>query len=203
MAIRASGSFRRYYIPGLRLRSDDEAIYEKLRQNRFKSIDDQPVSEPSVGWVAAQSFASSDFRPDTVFFGPVIRLRMRIDVKKLPTNAVKLRVHEALRETGAKKVAKAAKDKIREEIEKELLGRTVPGTKLVDAYWRPMEQVAMLATTSQQVHELFSALFKRTFGATPEPATPFAVAEKRIGKEIGVDRLKRLNHFLIAESDAE
>lgn len=202
MALRPSGSFRRYLTPGFRPKSDDDRIYEKLRENRFKAIDDQPVATPSFGWVAAQSFASSDFRPETVFFGPVIRLRIRVDSKKLPPNAVKLRLHEAIRESGGK-VATSAKTKLREEIEKELLSRTVPGTKLIDVFWRPMDQVLLLAATSNAAAEVFTALFKKTFGHNAMPALPIELAERLVGKEIGLDRLKRLSPFQIVAAEED
>ena len=199
MPIRASGSFRRYLTPGVRPRPDDERFYERLRENRFKAIDERAVAQPSIGWIEATSFASSDFRPETVFFGPVARLRLRIDQKKLPPNAVKLRVAEALR--GMKgRVARSVKDEMRQEVEKELLGRAVPGTKLIDVYWRPQEHSLLLAATSAAAHELFSALFKKTFGAAPEPASPAALAERLVGKELGLDRLRRLQPFSIAEA---
>lgn len=197
MALRPSGSFRRYLTPGFRPKSDDDELYEKIRAQRFRAIDDQPVATPSSGWVAALSFASSDFRPETVFFGSVIRLRIRIDVKKLPANAVKLRVHEAVREAGGK-VAQAAKAKIREDIEKELLGRMVPSTKLVDVFWKPQEQVLLLAATSKAAHETFSELFKKTFSHNAVPATPFELAERTMGKTIGLDRIRRVEPFSIA-----
>lgn len=197
MALRPSGSFRRYLTPGFRPKSDDDEIYEKLRAQRFRSIEDQPVATPSSGWVAALSFASSDFRPETVFFGAVVRLRIRIDVKKLPANAVKLRVYEAIRESGGK-VAQAAKTKLREEIEKELLGRTVPSTKLIDVFWRPQEQVLLLAATSSAMHEIFSELFKKTFSHNAVAATPIELAERLVGKTVGLDRIRRIEPFSIS-----
>src|SRR5262245_24582440 len=201
MPLRPSGSFRRYLTPGIRVRQDDDRLYEKLREHRFRPIDDQPVATPSFGWVSPRSFAASDFRPETVFFGPVVLLRIRIDVKKIPGNAVKLRLHEALSKVGGK-VARSAKDKLREEIEKELLERTVPATKLLDAFWRPADQVLLLAATAAAAHDVFTILFKKTFGSTPEPATPFAVAERLVAKEIGSDRLRRLAPFAVAEAGA-
>ncbi len=199
MALRPSGSFRRYFTPGLRPKGEDDAFYEKLRLNRFRPIDDQPIATPSFGWVTALSFAGSDFRPETVFFGPVIRLRIRIDVKKLPANAVKLRLHDAVRNAGGK-VAQSAKAKLREDIEKDLLSRTVPGTKLIDVFWRPQEQVLLLGATSNAAAEVFLALFKKTFAHAPVAATPFELTERLIGKTVGLDRIKRLAPFSVAES---
>jgi DNA recombination-dependent growth factor C len=199
MPIRASGSFRRYLTPGLQPALDDDELYSRLREHRFRSIDDEPLGTPSVGWVEPGTFAASDFRPETVFYGPVLRLRMRIDQKKLPANAVKLRLFEALRSHGGR-VAKAAKDELRTKIEEELLARTVPGTKLIDAFWRYKEQTLLLAATSANAHDLFTVLFKKTFGQMPEAATPMSLAERLVGREIGLDRLRRLSPFSIVES---
>lgn len=188
MPVRASGSFRRYLVPDLKPSPDDARFFEKVRSQRFKSIDDQATVEPSIGWVAPRSFGSSDFRPDNLFLGKVVLLRLRIDRKKLPTNAVKVRLGEALAGIGGK-VAKAAKDKLRAEIEEELLKRTIPSTAVFDVYWRSQEGSVLLSSTAAAAHDAFAVLFKKTFGAIPEAAAPTPLSLK-LGASL--DKLHRL-----------
>ena len=191
MAIRPSGSFRRYLVPGVRPAPTDESLYEELRENRFRSIDDAPIADPSVGWVSTGTFSSTDFRPETVFLGPVARLRMRVDRKRLPSNAVKVRLAEAVNEMGGK-VARSAKNELKLEIEKELLSRTVPATALFEVYWRPREEMLLFSSTSAQAHDQFSNLFRHTFGVAPQPASPTPTALTFGGPNVTSDRLLRL-----------
>lgn len=191
MPIRPTGSFRRYLVRELQPRIDDHDVYEKLRDHRFRSIDDQAVAEPSIGWVASGTFGSSDFRPETVFLGKALRLRIRVDQKKLPTNAVKVRLAEAVAEMGGR-VAKSARDQLRQEIEHELLGRAVPGTTLFEVYWRPQDRTVLLSSTSASAHDVFVKLFRETFGVSPEAATPTPLAEHAAAPDVTVERLRRL-----------
>ncbi len=192
MAIRPTGSFRRYLVPGLSPAPDDVDLYERLREHRFRSIDDAPVAEPSVGWVATGSFGSTDFRPETVFLGPVLRLRMRVDRKRLPSNAVRVRLAEAVAEIGGK-VARSAKNELKQEIERELLARTVPATALFEVYWRPREETLLFSSTSAQAHDAFSNLFRHSFGVAPQAATPTPLAVRVGAPDVTVERLMRLS----------
>ena len=194
MVIRISGSFRRYLLEGFRPARDDAKLYEQVLEQRFRSIDEQPAPEPSVGWVRSGSFSSTDFRPETVCFGPVILLRMRIDRKRLPTNAVKVRLQEALGEMGGK-VARSARDSLRQEIEKELLARTVPTTAVFEVYWRPDEEVLLLSSTAAAAHDSFTSLFRRTFGVTPQAATPGPMALRVAAPQVTAERLERVTEF--------
>lgn len=190
MPVRPTGSFRRYIVelaPAL----DDPELYERIREHRFRSIDEQPVAEASVGWVTSGTMASSDFRPESVLFGPVLRLGLRIDRKRLPANAMKVRLSEALQQMGGR-VARSARAKLKEEIEKELLGRTVPATALHNVFWRPADRAVLLSTTSQGVHDQFCTLFRETFSVTPEAATPTPLALLRGAPGISRERLLRM-----------
>lgn len=198
MAIRPSGSFRRYLVAGPPPRLDDAAFYDRVREHRFRPIDDQPVEEPSSGWVTSGSFAASDFRPETVAFGPVVRLRMRVDRKRLPTNAVRVRLAEAVRDLGGR-VAQAAKAKLKEEITRELLGRMVPATSVYDAWWRFKEGVVLFSATGAAPHDQFTNLFRATFGITLEAASPTPLAERVGGRELASDRLGRMAPLLVGE----
>lgn len=196
MAIRPSGSFRRYLIASPTPTIDDADLYDRLRDHRFKSIDEQATAEPSIGWVAAGSFASSDFRPENVFLGKTLLLRIRVDRKRLPSNAVKARLSEVLADAGGR-MARSERAKIKQEIEDELLRRVVPATMLLDVYWRPQENEALLSSTAASAHDLFCNLFRETFLSTPVQATPTPLAEKAGPPELTAERLLRLTPLVM------
>ncbi len=118
-------------------------------------------------------------------------LRMRVDKKRLPSNAVRVRMAEALSEMGGK-VAPSAKKELKEQIEKELLTRTVPSTMVVDVYWRPRDDTLLLSSTAVAVHDQFTQLFRETFGVSPMAATPTPLAERKGAPQVTRDRLMRL-----------
>lgn len=189
--IRTNGSFRRYLFDGFAPKAEDDGVFAKLRNHRFKAIDEVATGEPSAGWIVQGTFASADFRPDNVFFGKVMLLRIRVDRKRLPTNAVKLRLAEAVAKVGGK-VAKAARDKIREEITEELLRRTVPATQLLDLFVWPREKTLLVASTGAAANDVATALFRKTFGVSPRMASPGPLAEHAGRPEITLAQLGRL-----------
>lgn len=197
MAIRPSGSFRRYLLAGFRPTAGDESLYERLLDHRFRSIDDQPVATPSVGWVKSGSFSSTDFRPETVSFGQTLLLRMRVDKKRLPANAVRVRLQQAVSDLGGK-TAKSARDALRGEIEKELLARTVPTTAVFDVYWRPAEETLLFSSTAAAAHDQFTTLFRETFNVTLLAATPTPLGEHAAGPTVNRERLLRLAELDVA-----
>ena len=196
MAIRPSGSFRRYLVPSPQPVPDDADLYERLREHRFRPIDDTPTTEPSVGWIVADTFGSSDFRPETVFLGRYLRLRIRVDQKRLPSNAVRVRIAEALDNAGGK-MARAARTKVKDDIEQELLRRIVPATKVLDVFWRPSEESLVLSSTAVSAHDLFCNLFRATFSSSPQAASPSPLAEHVGAPDVTMDRLLRLSPLTV------
>lgn len=191
MAIRPSGSFRRYLISSPTPTIDDADLYDRLRDHRFKSIDDSATADPSIGWIAAGSYGSSDFRPENVFVGKTLSLRIRIDKKRIPSNAVRVRLSEVLADAGGK-MARSERAKIKQEIEDELLRRVVPATTIIDFVWRPHEGEGLLSSTSSSAHDMFTALFRDTFLTMPMDASPTPLAEKAGPDDLTADRLLRL-----------
>jgi DNA recombination-dependent growth factor C len=201
MAIRVSGSYRRYLVAGAYPKPDDDKLYERLREHRFRSIDDQPILTPSIGWVVARSFSATNFNPENTFLGPHLLLRLRIDQKKLPSNAVRVRVAEAAGKMGATKIARSALAKLKADVEKELLERIVPATAVVDVLWRPQSELVLVRTTSNTVNEAFVRLFRDTFGKTPIAATPTPLGARVAAPGVDADRLRRLSPVLSVRSD--
>ncbi len=190
MAVRTSGSFRRYIVRGVKARPDDDAFFDALKKHRFRSIEDQPTEAPSIGWVSHGTFGATDFRTETVFLGKAVLLRLRIDRKKVPSNAIRVRLAELL--SGQGKVTKKTRDAARKQVEKEILTRTVPATSVVDVLWAPAQERLLLASTSNAVHDAFTRAFKETFGAMPELATATPLAERVTAKQVDARVLRRL-----------
>lgn len=180
MRIRARGSFAWFLVDGPRVGPGDASFCERLRERRHRAIDSVATTEPRAGWVVAGTFSSSDFRPERVFLGRTAVWRLRIDRKRLPANAVRVRLAEALAGS-AGRATREARARLRDEIERELLERQVPETKIADVLYDPGRGLLLLRSTARTVSERFRALWRETFDTLPAPATPTALAS-RAGK---------------------
>ena len=186
MRVRASGSFRRYLVDprsldggARRLRDEGEALEKRLQQNRFRSIDHAGSEVSSCGWCRGDGTTPRAFVAEEQWLGKVFGAALRIDVKRLPAGALRVRRMEAenaeRREAG-ERIAPARRREIVEKLESELMARMVPSTALLAAFWQPERGRLLLNSTADAVNVAFRSLFRETFGVAPEPLPTAALA---------------------------
>lgn len=191
MRVRASGSFRRYLLDPKaleggprRLRDEGEALEKRLQANRFRSIDHAGSEVSSVGWCRADGTTPRGFVAEDHWLGKVLGAALRIDQKKLPAGALRVRRMEAesaeRREAG-ERIPPARRREIVEKLETELMARVVPATGLFALYWEPERGRLLLNTTADGPNVAFRALFRETFDAGPEPLPTAALAAMLLG----------------------
>jgi len=191
MRVRASGSFRRYQVDprsleggARRLRDEGEALEKRLQQNRFRSIDHAGSEVSSCGWCRGDGTTPRGFVAEEQWLGKVFGAALRIDVKKLPAGALRVRRMEAenaeRREAG-ERIAPARRREIVEKLETELMARMVPSTALLAAFWQPERGRLLLNSTGDAVNSAFRALFRETFDLAPEPLPTAALAAQLAG----------------------
>src|SRR5688572_8483180 len=172
MRVRASGSFRRYQVDprsveggARRLRDEGDALEKRLQQNRFRSIDAAGSEVSSVGWCRGDGTTPRSFVAEEQWLGKVFGAALRIDQKKLPAGALRVRRMEAenaeRREAG-ERIAPARRREIVEKLESELMARMVPSTALLAAFWQPDRGQLLLNTTADGANVAFRALFRET-----------------------------------------
>src|SRR5215510_14923761 len=88
MRIKATGSFRRYFYHGPAV-ADDELL-ARLARLRFQDIDQQP-SAAYAGWITLRSLVDTHF-DDEIWRAHYACFALRIDRKRLPKNALKVRM---------------------------------------------------------------------------------------------------------------
>ncbi len=193
MRVRASGSFRRYLLDprglagGLKkLRDDGEALEKKLHESRFRSIDRAGSEVSSVGWCRGDGTVPREFVAEDHWLGKVLAAPFRIDKKRLPPGALRVRRMEAeaaeRREAG-ERIAPARKREILEKLESELMERMVPGTALQMMLWQPEQGRLLLNTTSDATNVAFRALFHESFAAAPEPLSTALLAAQLVAEK--------------------
>jgi hypothetical protein len=191
MRVRASGSFRRYRLDSRaldggarRLRDDGPALEKRLQSNRFRSIDQAGSEVSSVGWCRADGTTPRGFVAEDHWLQKVLGVALRIDQKKLPAGALRVRRMEAeaaeRREAG-ERIAPARRREIVDRLETELMARVVPSTALFAMYWEPERAELLLNTTSDGHNVAFRTLFRETFDVAPEPLPTAALAAQLLG----------------------
>lgn len=190
MRVRASGTFRRYSVDlrgheggARRLRDDGEAMEKRLQQHRFRSIDAAGSEVSSVGWCRGDGTTPRGFVAEEQWLGKVFGATLRIDTKKLPAGALRVRRMEAeaaeRREAG-ERIAPARRREIVEKLEGELMARMVPSTALYAAYWLPERGQLLLNASADAANVAFRALFRETFELAPEPQPTATLAEQLV-----------------------
>ncbi|MFO0984034.1 MAG: recombination-associated protein RdgC [Planctomycetota bacterium] len=174
MRIKASGSFRRYYYEGPAL--DDAEVLNHLARLRFRSIDHAHDAAVGAGWVTLRSPVDTHFDGD-VWHGTHACFAVRIDRKRLPKNALKVRLLERLMvEKG--KLNPQRKREIKDEILAELMPRLVPATSWHQVLWDRKHGVVYFASTSEEDNRQFLSLFRESFDAALLPLLPAMLAER-------------------------
>jgi hypothetical protein len=188
MRVRASGSFRRYAIDpravdgGVkRLREEPASLAKKLHGQRFRSIDHAGSEVSSVGWSRSDGTVPREFDGEEAWLADVMAVALRIDRKRLPPGALRVRRMEAEaaeRRNVGERIAPARRREIADKIEAELVARVVPATALHAMLWSSTRGELLLNTTADPANVAFRALFRETFGGSLEPLVTATLAER-------------------------
>jgi DNA recombination-dependent growth factor C len=173
MRIKASGSFRRYFYHGPALGDDD--LLARLTRLRFQDIDQQPTAA-YAGWITLRSLVDTHF-DDEIWRAHYACFALRIDRKRLPKNALKVRMLERLRaEPG--KANQQRKRELKDQIIAELMPRLVPATSAHQVLWDRRRGEVYLGTTADDDHLQFLNLFRETFDTSLIPVVPATLADR-------------------------
>ena len=94
-----------------------------------------------------------------------------------------------MEEKGIKRVPKAVKRKLREQVEFMLLQKVLPIPTIIDVAWDLDDEIVYFFSTSQKMMGEFQNFFKRSFDIMPQPLIPDALAQG-LG---AIDRLRALS----------
>ena len=79
-----SGSFTRFYVEGNMPSVHGDSFLVELAKHRFRTIENAASEEVSVGWVCPSDPSGGNVMREELLLDPHVRLRIRIDKKKLP-----------------------------------------------------------------------------------------------------------------------
>lgn len=176
-------------------------VSSSLDRLAFKNIL-EGTTESSVGWVQVNDHNATDFNsPAFLHIDKYLFLSLRKDTRKVPAAVLKqecvdreaawLQNNPA---TKLKRPPKRTREEIKEAAKLDLLKKTLPVPKVFDAVINTETQIVYLLTTSTKEVDLFTEMFKRTFGEglTLSPLTPWSMCSGGVSR-LDADKLDELN----------
>lgn len=187
MKVKLSGSFRRYFVAldGSKRLADrlGDQLPSLLQKYRFRSIDTASNEMRSVGWTLPDGRVPRSFEEHDPWFGRKLYLGLRIDVKRIPAGALKVRRAEAEaaeRQEVGEKIPPARRREIHEQLQTDLLSRSLPSTSVCPVLWDTTEGQVLFGATAEAADAALRGLFRDTFEVSLQAATP-ATVPMRVG----------------------
>jgi DNA recombination-dependent growth factor C len=188
--IYGSGSFTRYWVEGPVPEDYLEVFPVRISRFAFRGIDPASEQERSAGWVNILDMFDSRFRAREFVKEPCIAMGWRVDVRKVPSHALKQQCRETeerVRESeGLEFLSRKRRQEIKEAVKAELTKRSIPRTKTYDMIWNLRTSALLFGSVSGKVGDEFAEFFLQCFGLHLKAVFPYSMASRLLEKE-GLD----------------
>jgi len=153
------------------------AYESALTEQAFRDTAGLSRGEEAAGWVCQDNIMDTDFsNRDRWLFDHYMLLSLRVDKKVLPAPLFRAMVDKRLElwcQENQQDVAPArVRTDVRSAIEADLMARTLPRVKVVEAAWHMAEGWVLVHNTTDKLNDRFRNLFRITFGLVLEPFSP-------------------------------
>ncbi len=185
-----SGSFTRFLVDGEVPDNYLEDYPKRILRFAFRGIDRASDRERSVGWVNIMDMFDNRLAGMGYLKEPCIALSWRVDVRKVPSKALKQACRDAeekIKEAeGLEFLAKSRRQEIKESMSQELIHRAIPRSHTYDMIWNLRTSMLLFGSTSTHLSDDFAEFFLQCFGLQLKPLFPFTNAARILVKE-GMD----------------
>lgn len=162
-------SFRRFRVYQPLPEGFRDLFLENITRFAFQENLQHRSKEPLFGWTSILNPDDISFDLNTVLYDRYLVLGLRQDKKsingKLFQILLERRARALMAERGLERLGKKHKEEIKEALEEELLGQTLPSVNTYDLAWDIHTGEVLVFATSDSVIEIFQGLFQDTFGA--------------------------------------
>lgn len=169
-------TFSRFVVDGELPLDCTDMIHRQIRRHAFQDIG-ASGQEKIMGWTGIEDVLDTDFRHASYAWGDYRMFSLRIDRRMVPPSLLRVRALEAqqryLKETGRKKIDKAAREQIRETLYQDLLCHIPPTPSFYEVCWSVSDGRLLLTCLSDKVLQDFQDLFRSSFNLTPVPFVPW------------------------------
>lgn len=177
-----SGSLTRFLVEGVLHENYLEEFPERISRYAFRNLDETSDRERSMGWVNVMDMFDSSFPGMDYFKEPYLAMSLRVDVRKVPSKALKQYCREAEEKIKAAEelefLPKQRRQEIGEGVRIRLLKRAIPRSQTYDMIWNLQTGVVIFGGTSSKLCDEFAEFFLKTFGLHLKTVFPYFIAEK-------------------------
>ena len=182
--ISGQASFTRFFVKGRLAEDYLEEFTQKIERFSFRGFDEYSDEERSTGWVNIMDIFDSVFDGRQFFMHPYIALSWRVDVRKVPRNALKQHCIEAEKEIikveNLEYLPKQRRKELKEFTYHQLLKRSIPRTNTYDMIWNLDTSMLFFGSTTNKLCDEFAEAFSNTFDITLSPVFPYSLAYRSL-----------------------
>ncbi|MBN1847488.1 MAG: recombination-associated protein RdgC [Deltaproteobacteria bacterium] len=188
--LRGSANFTRYFTDHTPSENDMDEVMDNITRFAFRNLDEHSDAERSTGWVNIMNMFDTDFTVKPFYMPPYIALSFRVDIRKVPPNALKQYCLEAENRIKAMEdleyLPKDKRKELKDFTWHQLLKRAIPRSRTYDMIWNLNSSVLFFGATSDKICDEFAEHFSKTFGVILSPVFPYMLAYRQLEKD-GVD----------------
>ena len=168
---------RRYHVEG-EIPDDFRSIYvDALNDHAFRERPAASVGEEVVGWCQSHNLLDTDFSDlNRWLYNHYAMFSLRVDKKVLPAKLFKAHLEKRIQAwceaNGKTKAPRSVKDDTREQLEIEMLARTLPKVATTELCWNIVDNWVIVHNTSDRINDLVRRKFRETFGLVLTPFSP-------------------------------
>ena len=173
-------SYSLFHVEGEIPSGFQDDYLERIQEFRFVELTAEAEEDVTHGWTVMDDMLSTEFSKSNIFLGEYLCLGMRTDRWALPSALLKAhverRILEVMAEHNKTKLFRSEKMAIREEVTRQLKGRTLPAAGVIDLVWSIDRKEVRFWSQSNRQLELFESLFESTFGVRLIADSPYVAA---------------------------
>jgi hypothetical protein len=174
--LKGTFTFSRYRIAGGHPADFSTFIDERLKKYAFRESA-ALRDENNVGWTSLENILDTDFKSAGYALGDYLLFSLRIDRKTIPPSLLKIRLLEGEKnlraESGGKRIYREQREALKEQIRAQLLENSAPVPSFHEVCWSVSKNMLFFSSLTEKAAEEFQDLFKRSFGLTVYPFTPW------------------------------
>jgi len=182
-----SANFSRYRVESALPEDFLEGLPQRISRFAFQNIDETSDQERSVGWVNIMDMFDNRLSAMQYLKEPCIALSWRVDVRKVPSKALKRYCREAEEEAkeseGLEFLSKKRRREIKESVQAKLLKRVIPQSQTYDMIWNLKASTVLFGSLSNNLCDEFAEFFMQCFGLHLKPVFPYSAALEILEKE--------------------
>lgn len=186
-ALRGSLTYARFFVEGELPDDFRERFMRAVRLRAMRPLEPDEEELERSGWAKIGEPFVVDLAYDDVFFNEHVVLGFRTDRWAIPGPVLRTRVKEAeaayLEKKGRERLSRKEKTELKLMVSKKLRRQMSPATRSVDLSWAIGEGVVRFFSHAQKPGAAMMELFKKTFGLTLVPESPYTAAAR-----IGLDK---------------